>query len=281
MKSIAAVGVVGVLSGFCGVACGDGEADVTEKVGAGGRASSSNTGGAPDTGGSAPLGGVAAGGSASGGVVTATFGGFEAGAGRSAEGGSTPAPSGGRAANGGSRSAETGGAGSGECEPMPVPESLVFDGDFEVANAEDIEEARKYTEITGALQISVAELELPMLARIGGDLSSSGTTSVRLPALTEVGGSIYYYLDEAIEVLDLRNLRSVGDQFWVHRNLALRELQIDALVEVGTDFQVSANLKLPDCFLEVVDTRLPVLHTMAPEGCTCTRSCGAVSVACE
>ncbi|MDQ2643135.1 MAG: hypothetical protein M3020_04925 [Myxococcota bacterium] len=175
---------------------------------------------------------------------------------------------------------ETGGAGSGEC-PQPVSESRVFDGDLEIANAEDLEEARKYTEITGALQISVEELELPALVRLGGDLSSFGTTSVRLPALTEVGGSVYYYLDEAIEILDLRNLRSVGDQFWVHRNLALRELQIDALAEVGADLQISANLKLPDCFLDVVDTRLPVLHTMAPEGCTCTRSCGVVSVACE
>lgn len=272
--------VVGVLLGFCGAACGDGEADVAEKAETGGR--STTTGGtAPDTGGSAPVGGVATGGSASGGVVTATFGGFEASGGRSAEGGSTPAPTGGRAASGGSMPVEPGGAGSGECEPLPVPESLVFDGDLQVANAEDVEQARKYTEITGALQISVAELELPSLARLGGDLSSFGTTSVRLPALIEVGGSVYYYLDEAIEVLDLRSLQSVADQFWVHRNLMLHELQIDALAEVGTDFQISANLQLPDCFLDVVDTRLPVLHTMAPEGCTCARSCGVVSVACE
>lgn len=249
---------MGLFLGFCGAACGDGEAEVAEKTETGGR---SNTGGtAPDTGGSAPVGGVATGGSASGGVVAATFGGFEA--------------------SGGSIPVETGGAGSGEC-PQPVSESRVFDGDLEVASAADLEEARKYTEITGALQISVAELELPTLVRLGGDLSSFGTTSVRLPALTEVGGSVYYYLDEAIEVVDLRSLRSVGDQFWVHRNLILHELQIDALAEVGTDFQISANLKLPDCFLDVVDTRLPVLHTMAPEGCTCARSCGVVSVACE
>jgi hypothetical protein len=214
--------------------------------------------------------------------VPATFGGFESTGGRSASGGSRPTASGGSepTASGGSSPNTTGGASSGECEPLPTPQGPIYEGDFVIANTDDVEEARKYSEFTGSLTIGVPELELPMLARIGGDLSSSGTAAIRLPVLTEVGGRIYYYLNAAIEVLDLRSLRRVGGQFYVHRNLGLVELQIDALVESGSGSHISANLNLPDCYLDVVDASVEVLHTTAPEGCVCTRSCGVVSAEC-
>jgi hypothetical protein len=249
------------------VACGDSEGGVSEKAETGGRASSQNTGGGnSDAGGTAPAGGSATGGKATGGAVPATFGGFESTGGRSASGGST--------------STATGGASS-ECEPLPTPEAPVYEGDFEIANAGDADEAGKYSEITGNLTIRVPELELPTLARIGGDLSSVGTTAIRLPALTQVGGRVYYYLDAAIEILDLRSLQRVGGEFYLHRNLSLVELQVDALVEAGSGSNISANLNLPDCFLDVVDMHLEVLHTVAPEGCTCTRSCGVVTAECD
>jgi hypothetical protein len=266
----------------CG-ACGDSEGGVSEATDTGGRASSANTGGTgSDTGGSGPAGGTEAGGTATGGAVPATFGGFESTGGRSASGGSRPTASGGsnQIASGGSPPNATGGASPGECESLPAPEAPVYEGDFEIANADDAEEAGKYSEFTGNLTIRVPELELPTLARIGGDLSSFGTTAIRLPALTEVGGRVYYYLDAAIEVLDLRSLRRVGGEFYVHRNLGLVELQIDALVESGSGSHISANLNLPDCYLDVVDASVEVLHTSAPEDCVCTRGCGVVTAEC-
>jgi hypothetical protein len=283
VRAILSVFAVGSFVTVC-VACGDSEAGVSEKTETGGRASSPNTGGGnSDAGGTAPAGGTATGGKATGGTVPATFGGFESTGGRSASGGSRPTASGGSgpAASGGSSPNPTGGASSAECEPLPTPEATVYEGDFEIANAGDAEEAGKYSEFTGNLTIGVRELELPMLARIGGDLSSVGTTAIRLPALTQVGGRVYYYLDAAIEVLDLRSLQGVGGEFYLHRNLSLVELQVDALVEAGGGSQISANLNLPDCFLDVVDMHLDVLHTVAPEGCTCTRSCGVVTAECE
>ena len=249
--------------GWCGAACGDTDDGVSEKT---------ETGGRPSL---APAGGSATGGKATtGGAATTTFGGFESSGGRAASGGSTATTT------GGSMAAETGGTSSGECEPLPAPEGAVHDGDLEIASAEDVEGAQGYSEITGTLTVSVPELELPMLARLGGDLTSAGTTTIRLPRLSGVGGRIYYYLDHDIEVLDLRRLETVAGWFYLHRNLGLRELQIDALSEVGGTFEISANLDLPDCFLDVVDTRFSVLHTAAPE-CTCTRSCGVVRALCN
>jgi hypothetical protein len=271
IQGVFAVGSFVTLS----IACGDSESDVSQRTDTGGRASSANTGGTgSETGGAGPEGGTDAGGKATAGTVPETFGGFESTGGRSASGGSN------QTAGGGSSPNATGGASSGECEPLPTPEALVYEGDFEIANADDAEEAGEYSEFTGNLTIRVPELELPTLARIGGELSSFGATAIRLPALTEVGGRVYYYLDAAIEVLDLRSLRRVGGQFYLHRNLGLVELQIDALVESGSGSHISANLNLPDCYLDVVDARVEVLHTTAPEDCVCTRSCGVVIAEC-
>jgi hypothetical protein len=280
LRAILGVFAVGSFVAVC-AACGDSEGGVSEATDTGGRAPSANTGGGgSETGGAALTGGTEAGGKATGGTVPATFGGFESTGGRSASGGSRPTASGGSDPTGGSSPNPAGGASSGGCEPLPAPEGPIYDGDFMIANADDAEEARKYSEFTGSLTIGVPELELPMLARIGGDLSSSGTAAIRLPVLTEVGGMVYYYLDAAIDVLDLRSLRSVGGQFYLHRNLGLVELQIDALVEFGGGSHISANLNLPDCYLDVVDAGLEVLHTSAPEGCVCTRSCGVVTAVC-
>jgi len=266
VKSIRAFCVWGSLAGLCGVACGDGEGSAGDTTETGGREAIASSGGAlPASGGA--NGGMApsSGGRATGGVVS-TFGGFESTGGRSATGGAAPSA--------------TGGESSGECESSPPPEGLVYDGDLLIASAEELQEAREYSEITGSLTIALEEVELPRLVRVGGDVSSAAMRMIRLPALTDVGGSIYYYLDPGLEILDLRSLVSVGDRFYLHRNRELRELQIDALAEVGGTFDISANLELADCFLDVVTTRFPVLHTTAPE-CTCSRRCGFVTASCE
>lgn len=234
----------------------------------GGRFAAGAGGGAGALGGdpSDETGGVS-GGEAAGGIAS-TQGGASTGGGASTEGGASTA---GR---------DSGGAGGEEaCDGDASPEGLVYEGDLTIASAEDLEAAKRYSSVAGDLIVNAAEVELPLLTRVGGDVGSSGTVHLRLPNLREVGGEIYYYLDGDIVTLDFRSLERVGGQVYIHRNLALRELQLDSLRE-AEGCQISANTELPDCFLDVVSTRFSILRTTAPE-CTCTRSCGVVTAHCD
>lgn len=170
--------------------------------------------------------------------------------------------------------------GAGDCEPAAMSEGMVYDGSLVIATPEELEQAKQYSVINRGLSVRVPEAELPLLTKVGGDLSSSTTAHLRLPNLREVGGSLYYYLDANIVTLDLRSLRKVGGEVYLHRNLALRELQLDSLVTIGTSCHISANLALADCYLDVIAGHCDVLHTQAPE-CTCTRTCGAADAQCQ
>jgi len=176
-----------------------------------------------------------------------------------------------------------GGAGGAPCAGLPVSNGDdEFIGDLSLGSADTI--VVPYTRVTGNLVISGGtRVELPYLEEVGGDISMEGSSVVELylPALREVGGKVWVYVNWSLRELDLRSLARVAGRVFIHRNIELRVLQIDSLTDVGEMVEINGNLALPECFLDRVNERFSYLLTTPPPCKGCTRSCGVVTAQCE
>jgi hypothetical protein len=82
--------------------------------------------------------------------------------------------------------------------------------------------------------VSLAPLDtvdLPQLVTVGGDLSLGGT-SVSLPALESVGGTLGV-MSAAIPALSLPELASIGGDLWISQDGSLASLSLPALADAG------------------------------------------------
>lgn len=171
---------------------------------------------------------------------------------------------------------------------LPSAPEQVFEGDVVLVGSESRDAAEGYTEITGSLTIAVDDaIALPNLQRVGGDLNVYGmaTTSIRLPFLRSVGGTVWVDSIQSLEQLDLRGLERVEGRFWIHRNSVLWDLRLDALRDVGEDVQLSGHPRIPECFAEAIAGQLEEVAGLivgaADSGCTCRFECGGVENVCE
>jgi hypothetical protein len=93
---------------------------------------------------------------------------------------------------------------------------LVCDGTFIVNNSFDLQQIASCANITGNLTIQapgMTEIALPLLERIGGNLTITGNTDMarlRLPALKEIGGATVLEALAATGGVDLSHLRTAG-----------------------------------------------------------------------
>lgn len=113
-------------------------------------------------------------------------------------------------------------------------------------------------DVGGSLVVGGASsVSLPNLARVGGDVSVSGSgsvSSVDLPALTEVGGSLVVEDATALAALTVDRVETVGGDLRVERNPLLPSLWLDRLLSVAGDHRVVGNASLQGTNLDRVVT---------------------------
>lgn len=87
--------------------------------------------------------------------------------------------------------------------------------------------------VHGDLAIDGAELQLPSVRTISGDVSLAGTSSLLAPKLTDVGGSLS--ASGQLSDLDLSELRSVGGDLRLSdlSQGSVSELRLDSLLSIG------------------------------------------------
>lgn len=171
-----------------------------------------------------------------------------------------------------------------QCDKYSQPvTSEVHEGDFEIYNQASLERAIEFTEITGNLNISVSA-ELPNLLKIGGDLhiDSSPAEYLLLPNLTEIGDTLWVYLNLELLDLDLRNLERVEQRIFIHRNANLTALNLDSLEFSGVDeMSLTDQLVLPSCLLQPLRDQFGDIHASTGNtNCTCQLECGRLVASC-
>lgn len=104
-----------------------------------------------------------------------------------------------------------------------------FEGSFEIRNAEDVAYLRPYREVSGNLKII-----------------ASGVTSIELPNLVVVGGSLEIFDNDRLEGLDgLRNVAAIGGNLGLSGNEGLVSLRgLDGLTSVPGYVAITEHARL-------------------------------------
>ncbi|WP_437564355.1 DUF7151 family protein [Sorangium sp. So ce542] len=149
--------------------------------------------------------------------------------------------------------------GDAEVEWTEVECSDVIQRDVAVTSAEDLALLVDIRAIHGALSIrdtSIASVELPALAHVGGRLTVSGNaalTSLSLPALADVGRSLAVHDNAELVRVDLTGLVQIGGELHLSENPALAAIDLPALRKVDDEILVRGNAALEEIELRMFD----------------------------
>ena len=129
-------------------------------------------------------------------------------------------------------------------DPLP-PQAVVFEGDLRIENSADVDDAERFTHVTGSVLIlapGLSTVRLPQLVAIGesliiGDVvdifsnitgPNDALHTLDLPSLVSIGGDLSVYDNEVLPSLDgLSALRAFAGHLEIKSNDALT--QIDGL----------------------------------------------------
>lgn len=136
-------------------------------------------------------------------------------------------------------------------------EPLIWEGDYTIRDADDLETISGYSFITGALNINIhtsalKELKgMECLTEIQGGLYISRNISlVTLDGLTNletIGGNLMIDDNDALTSLDgLKNLAAIDGSLYIIYNDSLMRIKMDSLSDVGDEFIVTDNANLCD-----------------------------------
>ncbi|KYF92750.1 hypothetical protein BE20_10965 [Sorangium cellulosum] len=146
-----------------------------------------------------------------------------------------------------------------EVEWTEVECSDVIQRDVAVTSAEDLALLADIRAIHGALSIrdtSLASVELPALAHVGGHLTVSGNSalaSLSLPALAAVGGRLDVHDNAELARMDLTGLVQIGGELHLSENPALAAIDLPALRKVDDEIVVRGNAALEAIELRMFD----------------------------
>ncbi|WP_437729266.1 DUF7151 family protein [Sorangium sp. So ce861] len=149
--------------------------------------------------------------------------------------------------------------GDAEVEWTEVECSDVIQRDVAVNTAEDLALLIDIRAIHGALSIrdtSIASVELPALAHVGGRLTVSGNsalTSLSLPALAAVGRTLEVHDNAELARVDLTGLVQTGGQLHLSENPALAAIDLPGLRKVDDEIVVRDNAALEEIELRMFD----------------------------
>ncbi|WP_437321775.1 DUF7151 family protein [Sorangium sp. So ce385] len=146
-----------------------------------------------------------------------------------------------------------------EVEWTEVECSDVIQRGVAVTSAEDLALLADIWAIHGGLSIrdtSLASIELPALAHVGGRLTVSGNsalTSLSLPALAAVGQTLEVHDNAELARVDLTGLTQTGGQLYLSENPALTAIDLPALRKVDDEIVVRDNAALEAIELRMFD----------------------------
>ncbi|XXX82523.1 hypothetical protein WMF30_27595 [Sorangium sp. So ce134] len=152
-----------------------------------------------------------------------------------------------------------GALGDAEVEWTEVECSDVIQRDVAVTSAEDLALLADIRAIHGALSIrdtSIASIELPALAHVGGRLTVSGNsalTSLSLPVLAAVGRTLEVRDNAELARVDLTGLVHAGGQLHLSENPALAAIDLPALDKVDDEIVLRDNAALEAIELRMFD----------------------------
>ena len=134
-------------------------------------------------------------------------------------------------------------------------EPLIWEGDYTIGDADDLEAISGYSLITGTLSISTNALKdlkgLECLTEIQGGLYLSRNYSLAslegLTNLETIGGNLMIDNNDGLTNLDgLKNLTLINGSLYMIYNDALMRIKMDSLSDVGGEFIVMDNSNLCD-----------------------------------
>ncbi|KYF59492.1 hypothetical protein BE04_27080 [Sorangium cellulosum] len=149
--------------------------------------------------------------------------------------------------------------GDAEVEWTEVECSDVIQRDVAVTSAEDLALLADIRAIHGGLSIrdtSIASIELPVLAHVGGRLTVSGNAalaSLSLPALAAVGRTLDVHDNAELARVDLTGLVQTGGELHLSENPALAAIDLPALRKVDDEILVRGNAALEEIELRMFD----------------------------